>query len=209
MTMGKTMPPHTSFHGLNLAFWVEREDNLRMATLAANPLESPMISVEEYLRTSYRPDCDYVDGVIEERNVGEWEHSQIQSRLLKWMSKYEEEWRVDSVVEQRLQVAEQRYRVPDVMILWRSQRVDRIVREAPLVCIEVLSPEDSWTRIRARLNDYLAMGVEHIWCFDPDSREVRRYTTSGFAVVTEPVLEVAGTPIRLVLAEIFSVLEPR
>ena len=54
-----------------------------MATLAANPADLPRISVEEYLRTSYRPDCDYVDGVIEERHVGEWEHSQIQSRILK------------------------------------------------------------------------------------------------------------------------------
>ena len=29
------------------------------------------ISVSEYLSTSYRPDCDYVDEVIVERNVGE------------------------------------------------------------------------------------------------------------------------------------------
>lgn len=27
------------------------------------------ISVEEYLHTVYRPDCDYVDGVVEERNL--------------------------------------------------------------------------------------------------------------------------------------------
>jgi hypothetical protein len=30
-----------------------------------------LVSVEEYFATSYRPDCDYVDGVIEERNLGE------------------------------------------------------------------------------------------------------------------------------------------
>lgn len=180
-------------------------DNRCMATLAANPL----LSVEEYLRTTYRPDRDYVDGVIEERNLGEWEHSQIQSRILKLIARYEEDWGVDSMVECRLQVSIQRYRVPDVMILPRAQRVDRIVREAPLVCIEVLSPADAWTKIRARLNDYLAMGVKHVWCFDPDSREVRRYRESGFEVVKEPVLEVAGTPIRLVLGEIFSVLDPR
>jgi hypothetical protein len=28
-----------------------------------------LISVEEYLRSSYEPDCDFVDGEIEERNV--------------------------------------------------------------------------------------------------------------------------------------------
>ncbi len=30
-----------------------------------------LVSVDEYLRTSYRPDCDYVDGILVERNVGE------------------------------------------------------------------------------------------------------------------------------------------
>jgi hypothetical protein len=29
------------------------------------------ISVEEYLHTVYRPDCDYVEGVVEKRNLGE------------------------------------------------------------------------------------------------------------------------------------------
>ncbi|HWZ34412.1 MAG TPA: hypothetical protein VNX18_23900 [Bryobacteraceae bacterium] len=33
------------------------------------------ISVAEYLATSYRPDCDYIDGHIEERNLGEWDHA--------------------------------------------------------------------------------------------------------------------------------------
>ncbi len=36
------------------------------------------VSVDEYLRTSYNPDCEYVDGVIEERNLGEYEHSVMQ-----------------------------------------------------------------------------------------------------------------------------------
>ena len=34
-----------------------------------------MVSVDEYLHTAYHPDCDYVDGVVEDRNVGEKDHS--------------------------------------------------------------------------------------------------------------------------------------
>jgi hypothetical protein len=41
------------------------------------------IPVEEYLATSYRPDCDYVDGEIEERNVGEFDHSFLQGLLFR------------------------------------------------------------------------------------------------------------------------------
>ena len=36
------------------------------------------ISVEDYLSTSYRPDCEYVDGVLLERNLGEFDHSRLQ-----------------------------------------------------------------------------------------------------------------------------------
>jgi hypothetical protein len=43
---------------------------------AATPLP---ISVSEYLHTSYRPDCDYVDGVVEERNLGELDQDQAAS----------------------------------------------------------------------------------------------------------------------------------
>ncbi|HLI64222.1 MAG TPA: hypothetical protein VKV05_12550 [Terriglobales bacterium] len=29
------------------------------------------VTIEEYLRSCYRPDCDYVDGELQERNLGE------------------------------------------------------------------------------------------------------------------------------------------
>ena len=60
------------------------------------------ISVEEYLKTVYRPDRDYVDGVVEERNLGERDHSWVQGRLVTFfLSRFREtgiaalpEWRV-------------------------------------------------------------------------------------------------------------------
>ena len=36
-----------------------------------------LISVEDYLASCYEPDCDFVDGHVEERNVGEWDHSRL------------------------------------------------------------------------------------------------------------------------------------
>ncbi len=40
-----------------------------------------LISVEEYLNTSYRPDMEYVDGVLVETNVGDLLHSAVQSNI--------------------------------------------------------------------------------------------------------------------------------
>ena len=45
------------------------------------------ISVSEYLKTSYHPDCDYVDGRIEERNVGEHDHAAVQAALILWFGR--------------------------------------------------------------------------------------------------------------------------
>lgn len=178
-----------------------------MATAHLIPAKESFVPVEEYLRTSYRPDRDYVDGVVEERSLGEYEHGKIQSKLDRILGNREIEWGIDVVVECRLQVGPSRYRVPDVMVLRRGTKVSRIVREAPLLCIEVLSPEDTWTKMRARLNDYLGMGVEHVWCFDPDAREVRRYSAEGFTKIAESELTVAGTAIRVNVAEVFAVLD--
>ena len=44
-----------------------------------------LISLEEYLRTTYEPDCDFVDGVVEERNLGEWSHSTLQTVLIGYL----------------------------------------------------------------------------------------------------------------------------
>ena len=175
-----------------------------MATLATNP---PLISVEEYLRSSYRPDCDYVDGVVEERNLGEEDHSNLQTELAFLFRGHNKDWAIKTRMELRLQVAPRRFRVPDVMILRETQKVDRIVREAPLLCIEVLSLEDSWSKMSVRLKDYVALGVEHIWCFNAETREVRRYTAAGYEVVKEPVLTVPGTPIQINIADVFSALD--
>ena len=43
---------------------------------------SNLVPVEEYLHTAYSPDCDYVDGVVEERNVGEKDHNKAQQELV-------------------------------------------------------------------------------------------------------------------------------
>ena len=40
------------------------------------------VSVEEYLASSYRPDCDYIDGEVQERKLGEKEHAAIQAALI-------------------------------------------------------------------------------------------------------------------------------
>ena len=63
---------------------------------------SVAIPVSEYLATSYRPDCDYLDGELVERNVGEFDHSRLQGLLTRSLMNREQEWGILVVPEQRL-----------------------------------------------------------------------------------------------------------
>jgi hypothetical protein len=145
------------------------------------------MSLREYLRTMFHPDRDYVDGFAEERNVGEYEHGKVQYKLI------------------RLLVRPDRFRVLDVMVLRAGEEVDRYPTTAPLICIEVLSSEDRWPRLREVLDDYVAMGPKSVWAFDPAKREAFVYGAEGFSKRTELVVE--GTAIRVDVAEVFSVLK--
>jgi hypothetical protein len=95
---------------------------------------SAFISVAEYLNTSYRPDCDYVDGEVLERDFGEHEHARLQSAILIWFGNRQRDWNIVAVVDQRVQVSARRFRIPDVCVLSRDQPLEPIVRVAPIVC---------------------------------------------------------------------------
>ena len=172
---------------------------------AEEPVPAKM-SIDQYLSTMFHPDCDFVDGRIEERNVGEVEHSKVQKMLLRLFAGYEPTLGIDALPEARLQVAKTRFRIPDVMVLGPGDNPHRIVRKAPLICIEVLSPEDTWKRLNEKLQDYLAMGVPNIWAFDPEKRTAHRFDAGGLHLVMGPDLVVPGTEIRVIVAEVFSLL---
>src|SRR5580704_14520433 len=91
---------------------------------------------------SYRPDCDYVDGELLERNVGEHGHSDLQTELAYYFRARRQQWRLHAVVEQRVQVKPSRFRIPDVCIVKAPGPHPAIFREPPFICIEVLSKDD-------------------------------------------------------------------
>ncbi len=167
------------------------------------------MSVEEYLRTSFEPDADYVDGVIEARNWGEWHHAGLQSILDRMFGAEEDRWGVFVSTELRVQTSATRFRIPDVCVIDQRDKVIRIPRKPPLLCIEVLSPEDRLTAMLKRVRDFHTMGVSHVWVFDPAKRKVWVSTRDGATEWTRGVLKVPGTRIELDPAIAFARLDAR
>jgi Uma2 family endonuclease len=133
------------------------------------------VPIEVYLRTSYEPDAEYVDGEIEVRPMGEYDHAAWQAAIQRWFFLHEEEWKVDPVPELRVQVSATRCRVPDVAVLDVNRAVEQVVTLPPLAIFEILSPEDSVTRLRKKLDDYAGMGIEQIWVIDPADGATLRF----------------------------------
>jgi Uma2 family endonuclease len=168
---------------------------------------STLISLAEYLSTSYRPDCDYVDGEVQERNLGEYDHGKVQLFLGVLFYGKRREWQVRVVTETRVQVKENRFRVPDVCVLAGDAPTEQTLRYPPLLCIEVLSQRDTVARMRDRIRDYLEMGVRQVWLFDPASRSAMVCEGSTMTEQTAGSLRLPGTAVEIVLAEVFAVLD--
>ena len=121
---------------------------------------------------------------------------------MKYLGAREKELHVELFCERRMQVSPTRFRVPDVMLVREGNLLERIVRTPPLVCIEVLSPDDTLDSMQDRIDDYLAMGVEHIWSLNPRNRRAYVADAQGLHAVEE--LAVPGTGIRVATQEVFA-----
>jgi Uma2 family endonuclease len=166
-----------------------------------------VIPVEQYLSTSYRPDCDYVEGEVRERNVGEYEHSNLQTGLAAWLRSRQREWNIRVLVEQRLRVAPRRYRIPDICVIDRDQPIEAVLTRPPLICIEILSKDDRLRDMQERVTDYLNLGAPNVWILDPVSHRVYICAQGEFRDAVNGVLEAPGTVIRIPLDEIFAELD--
>ncbi len=167
-----------------------------MATTAAH------VSLDTYLTTPYQPDVDYVDGVLEDRNVGEYDHNAVQMAILFWFHQHGREWRIRSIQEQRTKVASTRVRIPDVCVFSRDVPIEQVFTKPQLIAIEVLSPEDRRSRIAARMSNFRSFGVPNLWVVDPETRS--GWDLSDGNWVLKERFEVAGSPIYLSLSELFA-----
>jgi Uma2 family endonuclease len=171
------------------------------------PNSEELWTVREYLGTSWSPDREFVDGRIEERNLGEKDHSIIQRYLTFLFMLKRAEWGVEVFPELRTQTESRRFRVPDVLVVRAEDKFERYITRPPLIAIEILSPKDTLRAVQEKSAEYRAFGIENIWVIDPEPRIAYRYTGSALAEVLTGELAVEGTPIRVELSELFAELD--
>jgi Uma2 family endonuclease len=162
------------------------------------------VPVSEYLHSSYSPDCDYVDGELQERNVGELDHAEVQTALAHWFRSHDKEWNIRAFTELRMRISPTRFRIADVCLISRGEPTDQVLQRPPIAVIEVLSPEDRISRYQERFQDYRRMGIRHIWVVDPQTRHGYDCSTESWIETTSFAVE--NSPITVDLSVIFAEL---
>lgn len=170
--------------------------------MSSSPLN--LISEYEYLHTAYRPDCDYVDGFVLERNLGQYDHSTLQMLVLMALQAHAHTWNVLVRPELRLKIRNRRYRVPNVMVLFKDTPRTQVIEHPPLLCIDIVSPDDHVSDLVSRAGDYLTIGVPVIWILDPRTKQSFVYSEQGTAESFDAVLR--HGQIELNIAELFAQL---
>jgi Uma2 family endonuclease len=164
---------------------------------------STLVPVEEYLTTTYRPDREYVDGTLVERNVGERVHSEVQMALSAYLFNRREELSIHVFPEQRVQVKATRFRVPDVCVVAGQKPSEQILTSPPFLCVEILSKDDRMSEMQERIDDYLTFGVRYVWILDPRTKRAYVHTLAGSHEVKE-TLRTESPEITVPLAELFA-----
>lgn len=160
------------------------------------------VPISEYLDTLYRPDREYIDGELLERNLGDVDHSRCQMLISRYLCGREKEWGIVVLPAQRVQVKATRFRVPDISVVVGPLPTTPVLREPPFLCIEILSRDDSMNDMQERIDDYLAFGVPHVWVVNPRKWRAFQYSGDGMREAKDGILRTANPAIVVPLLEL-------
>lgn len=163
-----------------------------------------LMDVGEYLRTAFEgPDCEYLDGEIVERNMGEIPHGDVQTTLVSLLRQMRNRLGIRVISEIRIQISPTRYRVADLAV-WRNDDIGTgVLTVPPFLVVEILSPEDRMVRLLPKIQEYLSIGVEWIWIVDPQEQSALLYSHKNPAGAVCEVLRTEDPAIEIPLTAAF------
>jgi Uma2 family endonuclease len=160
-----------------------------------------LVPVEEYLRYSEKPNCEYRDGVLYPKPMPTTLHGLLQIMLGFMLGKVG----LEAASEVTVKLTPTKYLVPDFLAAPVLQTP--YPTEPVLLCCEILSPEDSLGTMLGKCSEYHAWGVPYCWVIDPIKRTAWEYHSGSEPVKVTGVLSAGEYSIRL--EELFSVLRNR
>lgn len=160
----------------------------------AAPPTIPFVTVAEYLNSSYEPECEYIEGVLEPKTLPTAPHSILHFLLFKLLCSLGESSNFMPLSELRIRLAGRRFRVPDLVLMpneWVNNR-----ELLPLAVIEIVSPDDTFGALLDKTRDYHAAGIQNIVVVDPHKRALFVADERGVLQGKEPAVVTLTLPDR-------------
>jgi Uma2 family endonuclease len=110
--------------------------------------------------------------------LGERDHSKLQTRLTAYLFNRSSQWGIHVYAEQRVQLKQDRIRVPDICVTI-GEPDEQIFKHPPFLCIEIISKDDRMIEMHGRVGEYLAFGVRNVWVLDPHTRLPHLFDSCG------------------------------
>ena len=130
---------------------------------------STRVSFEEYFRTHHEPECELIDGELRPKPMPTRPHSRMQAKLQKLLWSDEKLGRGEALPEQSLVLTDGTVLIPDIVFCLPGQSVDehQVLNTPPLLCVEIISPSQSFSELHEKCCHYLRWGVPYCWIIDP------------------------------------------
>lgn len=157
-----------------------------------------MLSFDEYLYLEDRDDCEFVNGLLEPRYRGSGQHSRMLSRLIVELGRTEQHTGIRVFPSIDIFTRPTCLRIADLAVTLGCINEERFVTP-PFLCVEILSPEDEMSKVEARLQEFLNMGVPFVWLIDPVTYLAWTYTAAGKVPITDGILQTAGPSLEFTM----------
>ena len=161
-----------------------------------------LVSEQEYLSTTYKPSCDFIDGVLRQKPMPTWKHSLVQGHLTALINRFGE-FLAGSEFTVKIRTGE--YLVPDVAVQRRDYIQDPYAIDPIHLCAEILSSQDRFSVAIAKCEEYHAWGVGITWIIDPESRRAWEFCKGDLPTEVMSSGSLTAGVICVSLADLFSV----
>ena len=165
--------------------------------------ETKLITGEELLAMGDLGPCELIDGRIVEMTLAGGERGYIElnlaSELRTFVRQHSLGWVMTGEVGIYTRRNPDRVRGADVVFISKEQLAARpgrgFLEVASELVVEIISPNDRWSDIHEKIEEYFAIGVQRIWIVEPKSRVVRVYQspTQAQKLGQQDVLRGEGT----------------
>ena len=145
--------------------------------------QSEMLTLEEFLKLpETKPACEYIDGQVIQKPMPQGKHSRIQGELVPAINGVVKSKKVACAFPELRCTFGGRSTVPDIAVFtWGripcddSGEIANVFPLSPDWTIEILSPDQSHTKVTKNILHCLKYGTHMGWLIDPDEKTVFIY----------------------------------